>query len=194
MSTSTSTKKFAAAAFVACLLVASGCRQDMGDQPKYRPQAPSDFFADGRSGRPLIEHTVARGSIADDDLVIPKDSNAFPLPVTQELLDRGQDRYKIFCTPCHGAQGDGHGMIAVRGMKIPPSFHLDRLRQSPVGYYFDVVTNGFGAMYSYSVQIPPRDRWAIIAYIRALQLSRNAKAADLPADLRQQLSSGGTGK
>jgi len=112
--------------------------------------------------------------------------------VNQQLLERGEDRYKIFCTPCHGLQGDGNGMVAVRGMKHPPSYHQDRLRLVPNGYIYDVVTNGFGAMYGYSAQIPPRDRWAIIAYVRALQLSRNAKAADLPAELREKLNQGGS--
>jgi mono/diheme cytochrome c family protein len=184
---------------VACaagnLVLAGGCRylrQDMANQPKSRPLSPSDFFDDGRSERPLVENTVARGSLADDALFVPKDSNAFPLPVNQELLERGQDRYKIFCTPCHGLQGDGNGMIAMRGMKHPPSFHQDRLRQAPNGYFYDNITNGFGAMFGYSAQIPPRDRWAIIAYVRALQLSRNAKVADLPAELREKLNQAGS--
>lgn len=178
----------------ACGLFLAGCneellRQDMANQPKNRPLSESDFFADGRSERPLIENTVARGSIANDELVVPKDSNSFPLPINQKLLERGEDRYKIFCTPCHGLQGDGNGMIVERGMKRPPSYHIDRLRQSPNGYYYDVITNGFGAMYSYSAQIPPKDRWAIIAYLRALQLSRNAKASELPESLRSKISS-----
>ena len=146
----------------------------MADQPKNTPLSPSPFFADGRSERPLVENTVARGSIADEDLFVPKESNAFPLPLTQELLKRGQERYKIFCSPCHGVQGDGNGMIVMRGMKRPPSFidpNDPRLRQVPNGYLYDVVTNGFGAMLSYSAQIPPTDRWAIIAYVRALQLA-----------------------
>jgi cytochrome c5 len=175
---------------VACLVFSGGCqylRQDMANQPKYTPLAPSDFFADGRSERPITENTVAHGSLANDELFVPKDSNAFPLPVNAELLERGEGRYKIFCTPCHGLQGDGNGMISMRGFKHPPSFHQDRLRQEPNGYIYDVVTNGFGAMYGYSAQIPPRDRWAIIAYMRALQLSRNAKVADLPAELRDKL-------
>jgi hypothetical protein len=175
---------------VAVLSLLGGCRylkQDMANQPKNRPLSPSDFFDDGRSERPLVENTVARGSIADDELFVPKDSNNFPLPVNRELLERGEERYKIFCTPCHGLQGDGNGMIAMRGMKHPPTFHQDRLRQAPNGYFYDNITNGFGAMYGYSAQIPPRDRWAIIAYVRALQLSRNAKVADLPAFLRERL-------
>lgn len=184
----------ACAALAASFVVFGGCRQDMADQPKYKPLAPTDFFGDGRSERPLIANTVARGSVADDALVIPKDSNAFPLPVTQQLLERGRDRYKIFCTPCHGLQGDGNGLIAMRGMKHPPSYHSDRLREAPVGHFYDVITNGFGAMLSYSAQIPPRDRWAIIAYVRALQLSRDAKFSELPADVRQKLTAGGSGQ
>jgi mono/diheme cytochrome c family protein len=159
----------------------------MADQPKAKPLAPSDFFADGRSERPLIENTVARGSLENDALNVPPDSDAFPLPVNQELLERGEERYKIFCTPCHGLQGDGQGMVVIRGMKHPPSYHQDRLRQAPNGHFYDVISNGFGQMADYSMQIPPSDRWAIIAYIRALQLSRNAKAADLPPDVRQKL-------
>lgn len=181
--------------FAACaaagLVFAGGCRylkQDMATQPKNLPLTPSDFFADGRSERPLLDNTVARGSLAEDALVVPKDSNAFPLPVNQELVERGQTRYNIFCKPCHGLQGDGNGMIAMRGMKHPPSFHQDRLRQATNGYWYDVITNGFGAMYGYSAQIPPRDRWAIVAYERALQLSRDAKATELPAELREKLN------
>jgi mono/diheme cytochrome c family protein len=184
--------------FVAAAAIFSGgcqyLRQDMANQPKNRALSPSDFFADGRSERPLLENTVARGSIAADELFVPKESNAFPVPINAELLNRGEERYKIFCSPCHGLQGDGNGMISVRGMKHPPSYHIDRLRQAPNGYFFDNITNGFGAMYGYSAQIPPKDRWAIIAYVRALQLSRNAKVADLPAELRDKLSSGGSSK
>jgi mono/diheme cytochrome c family protein len=173
----------------ACILPLTGCqlKQDMAHQPKARPLAPSEFFADGRSERPLIENTVARGALADDALFAPKESNNFPLPVNLQLLERGEDRYKIFCTPCHGLQGDGNGLISMRGMKHPPTFHQDRLRQAPNGYFFDNITNGFGAMYGYSAQIPPRDRWAIIAYVRALQLSRNAKVSELPPDVRNRL-------
>jgi hypothetical protein len=172
-----------------CCLLLAGCslKQDMARQPKNRPLSPSDFFADGRSERPLLENTVARGSLADDALYVGKDSNTFPLPVTQELLERGQERYKIFCSPCHGLQGDGNGMIVARGMKRPPSFHDARLRQVPNGYIFDLITNGFGAMLNYSAQIPVRDRWAIVGYVRALQLSHNAKMAELPADVREHV-------
>jgi mono/diheme cytochrome c family protein len=175
-----------------CTLTISGCdyslRQDMANQPYNRPLSPSDFFADGRSERPLIENTVAHGAIGNDVYSVAKDYAGYPLPVNEKLLRRGQDRYKIFCAPCHGLQGDGNGMAAVRGMKHPPSYHIDRLRQAPNGYFYDVVSNGFGAMYSYSDRIPPNDRWAIIAYMRALQLSRNAKSGDLPESLRQKLA------
>jgi hypothetical protein len=166
----------------------------MAHQPKNRPLSPSAFFDDGRSGRPIIENTVARGSIADDGLFVPKDSNAFPLPLTPALLNRGQERYKIFCTPCHGLLGDGNGMVSMRGMKHPPTFHQPRLRQVPNGYIYDVIANGFGGMLGYSAQIPPADRWAITAYVRALQLSRNAPVSDLPPDLRAKLPSGGSEK
>jgi hypothetical protein len=176
----------------------AGCdntlRQDMANQPRVNPLAPSNFFTDGRSERPAIENTVARGSVENDALFVPKDSNTFPLPLTKELLQRGQERYNIFCTPCHGIQGDGQGMVAMRGMKHPPSYHQERLRAEPNGYIYDVVTNGFGAMYGYSSQIPPRDRWAIVAYVRALQLSRNAPVGELPAGLKEKLMAGGSAK
>lgn len=177
-------------------ILAGGCQlqQDMAHQPKSRPLSPSTFFDDGRSERPILENTVARGSIVDDDLFVPKESNAFPLPLTPQLLKRGQERYKIFCTPCHGVQGDGNGMVSMRGMKHPPTFHQDRLRQVPNGYIYDVIANGFGGMLGYSAQIPPSDRWAIIAYVRALQLSRNAPVSELPPDLREKLNAGGTAK
>jgi mono/diheme cytochrome c family protein len=184
----------AALLFALCGIALAACgslRQDMANQPRQNPLSPSPFFPDGRSERPLPENTVARGSLAEDALLVPKDSNAFPLPLTTELLQRGQERYGIFCSPCHGLQGDGQGMVAMRGMKHPPSYHQERLRQEPNGYLYDVVANGFGAMYGYSAQIPPRDRWAIIAYVRALQLSRNAHLAELPPALREKLLAGG---
>lgn len=181
----------------ASMLFASGCqylKQDMANQPKNRPLSPSDFFADGRSERPILENTVAHGSIAEDELFVPKDSNNFPLKVDLHLLQRGEQRYRIFCSPCHGLQGDGNGLVSMRGMKRPPTYHQDRLRQAPNGYFYDNITNGFGAMYGYSAQIPPADRWAIIAFVRALQLSRNAKVSDLPPELQQRLSSAGAKK
>lgn len=176
----------------------AGCdytlRQDMANQPRQNTLSPSNLFADGRSERQLLDNTVPRGSVEEDALFVPKDSNVFPLPITQQLLERGRERYNIFCTPCHGIQGDGLGMVAMRGMKHPPSYHQDRLRQEPNGYIYDVITNGFGAMYGYSAQIPPHDRWAIIAYVRALQLSRNARVADLPANVREKLMAQGAAK
>jgi Cytochrome C oxidase, cbb3-type, subunit III len=193
----TSTSRFLLVACAATLAVfMAGCqiRQDMADQPKNRPLSPSPFFDDGRSERPLLENTVARGSIADDELFVPKESNAFPLPLTPELLKRGQERYKIFCTPCHGIQGDGNGMVSMRGMKHPPSYHDARLRQVANGYMYDVITNGFGGMLGYSAQIPPADRWAIVAYVRALQLSRNVPVSELPPDVREKLPKGDSTK
>jgi mono/diheme cytochrome c family protein len=192
----TSSSRILRTACIAAFLLACGCqiRQDMADQPKYKPLDPSSFFDDGRSERPIIADTVAHGSIDDDALFISKDSNAFPVQLTPELMQRGKDRYGIFCTPCHGIQGDGNGMVAMRGMKHPPTYHQDRLRKVPNGYLFDVVTNGFGQMLGYSAQIPPKDRWAIIAYVRALQLSRNAPVSELPPDLREKLNAGGTTK
>jgi Cytochrome C oxidase, cbb3-type, subunit III len=182
-------------------LAFSGCdtallRQDMADQPKNRPLSPSPFFADGRSGRPILENTVARGALDNDAYNVGKDFAGFPpgLKVDRKFVERGEERYQIFCTPCHGVQGNGEGMIAMRGMKHPPSYHVDRLRQAPNGYFYDVMTNGFGAMYSYSDRIPPRDRWAIIAYVRALQLSRNARIGDLPESLRQKVMAGAAPK
>lgn len=179
-----------------CLLTFAGCggtlRQDMANQPRQNPLSPATIFPDGRSARPLLDNTVVHGSIADDDLFVPKDSNAFPLPLSQELMERGKERYAIFCTPCHGLQGDGMGMVTLRGMKHPPSYHQDRLRNVPNGYLFDVITNGFGAMSGYSAQVAPRDRWAIVAYLRALQVSRNAHVADLPANLKEKLMAGGS--
>jgi mono/diheme cytochrome c family protein len=191
-----SSSRILLSACAAAFMFTFGCqiRQDMADQPKYRPLDPSTFFDDGRSERPLIADTVAHGSIDNDALFISKDSNAFPLQLTPELMQRGKDRYGIFCTPCHGLQGDGNGMVAMRGMKHPPTYHQDRLRKVPNGYLFDVVTNGYGAMLGYSAQIPPRDRWAIIAYVRALQFSRNAPVSELPPDLREKLNAGGSTK
>ena len=182
-----------------CAAALSGCgentlRQDMANQPRQNPLSPAPIFSDGRSARPILDNTVARGATQDDALLVPKDSNAFPLPLTAELLQRGQQRYNIFCTPCHGIQGDGMGMVTMRGMKHPPSYHQDRLRNVPNGYLFDVITNGFGAMNGYTAQLVPRDRWAVVAYLRALQVSRNAHVADLPASLKEKLMAGGSAK
>jgi hypothetical protein len=178
-------------------LFLSACRQDMHDQPKYIPLRPSDFFADGRSERPLIDGTVARGHLNDDAAYFQgkgpdgKPTNDFPFPVTKEVIQRGQTRYNIYCTPCHDRLGNGDGMIVRRGYRKPPSYHIDRLRTVPNGYIYDVISNGFGAMPDYAAQIAPRDRWAIVAYVRALQLSQNASVNDVPADARGQLQPGG---
>jgi len=180
-------------ALVLSLAVLSACRQDMHDQPKYIPLRPSDFFADGRSARPLIEGTVARGYLDANVLLYTgkgpdgKPSNEFPMPVTKELLLRGQQRFNIYCSPCHDRTGNGNGMIVRRGYRHPPTYHSDRLRQQPNGYFFDVITRGFGAMPDYAVQVQPEDRWAIVAYIRALQLSQQASINDVPAADRGQL-------
>lgn len=167
------------------LLTLAGCRSDMQNQPKYIPLRESDFYADKRSARPIIEGTVARGQLKSDTYFYTgkignNDGDYMPFPVTAEVLQRGQQRYNIYCSPCHSELGDGNGMIVQRGYKRPPSYHIDRLRKAPIGYFFDVVTNGFGAMPDYAVQVAPKDRWAIAAYIRALQLSQNASQSDLP--------------
>jgi len=172
-------------ALAACLVLAGGCRQDMHNQPKYRGLRPSAFFADGSSARPLVDGTVARGTLREDEAFFTgKVNNAFvkelPFPVDEHVLDRGQERFNIYCTPCHGPTGAGNGMVVQRGFRQPSSFHIDRLRQADAGYVFDVITNGFGVMPDYRVQVPPRDRWMIVAYIRALQLSQRAAPTDVP--------------
>lgn len=166
-----------------CLVLVTGCRQDMHDQPKFKPLRADPFFADGRSARPLVAGTVARGSLQEDEhLYVGRVNNefvkTFPFSITEQVLRRGQERFNIFCSPCHGRIGDGEGAIVQRGLKHPPSYHIDRLRDAPVGYFFNVITNGFGAMFDYADRIPVRDRWAIIAYIRALQLSQHATFED----------------
>jgi mono/diheme cytochrome c family protein len=181
-----------AAAIVFAAAALSGCRQDMHNQPKSIPLRESMFFKNGSSARPLIDDTVARGTLQDDAAFFTgkadgTEVNALPFPLTAEVLDRGEQRYDIYCAPCHDVTGDGHGMIVRRGYKQPPSYHIDRLRQIPIGHFYDVMTNGFGAMPDYRAQIAPRDRWAIAAYIRALQLSQHASPSDLSPDDRQKL-------
>ena len=183
--------KFGAVLLAAAALV--GCRQDMHDQPKYIPLRPSEFFDDGRSERPLIDGTVARGHLNDDTAYYTgkgpdgKPVDTFPFAVTKEIVERGQQRFNVYCAPCHDRTGSGEGMIVKRGYAKPPSYHIDRLRQAPDGHFYDVITSGFGAMPDYAAQIPPRDRWAIVAYIRALQLSQNATVNDVPAGQRANL-------
>lgn len=168
------------------------CRTDMHVQPRYKSLEPSPFFDDGRSARPLVEGTVARGHLRiDEHLYTGKvngvDVDTFPFPMDRAMLERGRERFNIFCSPCHDRTGSGNGIIPQRGFRHPPSNHIDRLRKAPVGHFFDVITNGFGAMYSFASRIPPRDRWAIVAYIRVLQLSENATMADVPPEARVQL-------
>jgi mono/diheme cytochrome c family protein len=177
----------------------AGCsRLDMQDQPKYRPQRPSDFFADGRSERQPVEGTIARGALNEDTAFYEgkdaagMDIEAFPVAVDKAFIVRGQTRYNIYCSPCHGAIGNGLGMIVRRGFKQPPSYHIDRLREAPVGHFYDVISNGYGAMLNYASQVQPRDRWAIVAYIRALQYSQNANVNDLPAEARNRVPAIGT--
>jgi mono/diheme cytochrome c family protein len=168
----------------------------MHDQPRYKPLGETKFFRDSRESRPALANTVARGDLRDGDPEFytgksaedgRTDIDVFPLPVTQELIERGHVRFNVFCSPCHGRLGNGLGMIVRRGFKQPPSFHIDRLRTAPVGHFFDVETNGYGAMYNYAAQVTPHDRWAIISYIRALQYSQNQKADQLSAEARAKL-------
>jgi mono/diheme cytochrome c family protein len=170
----------------------SACRQDMHDQPKYIPLRESTFFADDRSARPLVAGTVARGQLHDDALLYTgkingTDADVFPFAVDDRVMARGRERFDIYCSPCHGRTGQGDGMVVRRGYRRPPTFHQDRLRDAPVGHFFDVITAGFGAMPDYAAQVRPEDRWAIIAYVRALQLSEHATASDVPADHRADL-------
>ncbi len=190
------------------ILNLTSCRQDMQDQPKYLPYRGSEIFADSLSSRNLVDGTVPRGYLREDQVMytgkgdlatmtkapgdtskaVPtNDVNEFPFPITREVLDRGQERYNIYCSPCHGVLGDGRGMIANRGFSPPPTYHQDRLRNAPLGHFYDVISNGLGRMPDYSMQIPPHERWAIVAYIRTLQLSQNANVADVPASEVQNL-------
>jgi mono/diheme cytochrome c family protein len=176
-----------------CLNVAvAGCRQDMHDQPKYIPFRESTFFGDQQSARPVVAGTVARGQLHEDALLYTGkvnggDATVFPFAIDEQRLRRGQERFNIYCSPCHARTGEGDGMIVRRGYRRPPSYHDDRLRNAPVGHFFDVITNGFGAMPDYAAQIAVEDRWAIAAYIRALQLSAHATVSDVPADRRDRL-------
>jgi mono/diheme cytochrome c family protein len=179
-------------AVVATGAILAGCRQDMHDAPSYDPLQQSAFFANGAASRTLVANTVARGQLRADEHFYTGKINGqpaaeFPMPVTDEVMARGQERFNVYCSPCHGQTGLGDGMIVQRGFRRPPSYHDERLRNSPPGYFFDVMTNGFGAMQDYAAQVSVSDRWAIAAYIRALQLSRNATVADVPADRRADL-------
>ena len=174
------------------LLVTTACRNDMHDQPRYKPLAASDFFSDHRSARPQVEGTVARGHLRIDDArytgkIAGENIDQFPIPIAKADIERGQSRFNIYCTPCHGRLGDGNGMVVLRGYRQAASYYTEKLMKAPVGHFFDVITNGFGAMPSYASRIEPDDRWRVIAYIRALQLSESAKLSDVPEDKRQNL-------
>lgn len=177
---------------IALACVTGACRQDMHDAPRYEPLEASTLFIDGRSSRTLVPNTVARGMLREDQhlfqgTVEGQLTDMFPMPVTQEMLARGRERFNVFCAPCHGRTGIGNGMVVQRGFRAPPSFHDERLRTAPVGYYVNVQTNGFGAMSDYSAQVVPADRWAIAAYIRVLQLSQRSGVNDVPAERRGEL-------
>ena len=180
--------------FTLLAVLVTGCRrpQMMADQPQYDPLEPSAFYADGMSSRPRIAGTVHRGAVKDGSLLYTgreggEYSDTFPLQLTESVMKRGQERYDIYCSMCHGGVGLGDGMIVARGYRKPPSFHTDQLRARKNGYLFDVITNGFGAMPAYGTMIPVQDRWAIVAYLRALQLSQNATLADVPTEDRGKL-------
>lgn len=181
------------------LALTTGCelRKKMYDQPRYKTYAESTFFEDGSSARPLVEGTVARGYLREDDhfyrgKVDGDFATGFPdrIQVTDELLARGQERYNIYCSVCHDPTGNGNGMVVQRGFKQPEPYHSDRLREMPDGYYYEVITGGFGMMPGYAYQIKPEDRWAIIAYIRTLQLSQHATWDDVPESMRADLQAG----
>jgi len=171
---------------LAASLMLAGCHTDMWRQPVHEPLGESDFFADGMASRPLVPGTIPRGYERKDDLFFTGVENGhwtdrLPVPLTKKLLARGQERFNIYCSPCHGRLGDGNGMIAHRGFTLRRpvgNYHTDRLRKMPLGHFYDVITNGYGAMYSYSSRVEPQDRWAIVAYIRALQLSQYADPTD----------------
>jgi mono/diheme cytochrome c family protein len=190
-------RPWGAALLLVAVALLSGCDMlDMYDQPKYRTFDKCDFFVDGSSARPVVPGTIARGQLHEDEAfftgrrdgqLIDELPAGNDLELNAELLNRGHQRFDIFCANCHGLVGNGDGMIVQRGFRRPPSLHIDRLRNMPLGYFFDVATNGFGAMPTYNLQVDPRDRWAIAAYVRALQLSQNARLDDVPADELKQL-------
>ena len=190
------TEKMRVVVAMAALLLVAGCRQDMHDAPRYEAFEASTTFADGRASRTAPAGTVARGWLRDDEALYTGKVNGqpveeFPFAIAAAELQRGQQRFNIYCTPCHGRLGDGNGMVVQRGLRQAASYHQDRLRQEKVGYFYDVITNGFGAMPDYAAQVSVEDRWAIVAYIRALQLSQRAPLASLPESERQKLEAGG---
>ena len=185
-------RSFSVISVVSVAFVSVGCRQDMHNQPKLKPFAKSEFYPDHRASRPQVEGTVARGQLTDDSAfytgkVDGQLTSELPVALTPELLAVGRTRFETFCSPCHGRTAAGDGMVVQRGFKKPRSFHEDRLRTIPVGHFFDAMTNGFGAMSDYRAQVSVADRWAIAAYVRALQRSQNARLEDVPADERKAL-------
>jgi mono/diheme cytochrome c family protein len=181
------------AALLAPIAFLAACRQDMHDQPRMYPLRGSPVFADGRSARPLVPGTVARGYLREDVAfytgkgVDGKPVDTYPFPITEEVLKRGQARFNVYCSPCHDRAGRGNGMVVQRGFRRPPSFHIERLRQAPPGYIVDTIANGFGAMPDYAAQVQPHERWAVAAYVKTLQFAQNVPAAELPADMLGQL-------
>jgi mono/diheme cytochrome c family protein len=177
-------RRYIAGLSLAAMLILAGCRQDMHDQPKFFPQRGTDFYADGRSARPQVDNTVARGQMHGDayfytGMINGAEGNTYPFPVTMDVLQRGQERYNVYCSPCHSRVGNGQGMIVERGYLPAGNYHTERLRNAPLGHFFSVMTNGYGVMPDYAVQLNPADRWAVVAYIKALQLSQNATQADI---------------
>jgi mono/diheme cytochrome c family protein len=186
-----------AAVLLAAAFFAAGCRQDMHDTPRYEAYEATDQKVGGPAARFAPAGTVARGLLREDEALYTGKQNGQPLDripfaITHNDLRRGQERYRVYCTPCHGELGDGNGMVVQRGLRQAASYHQDRLRQERIGYFFDVITNGFGAMQGYAEQVPVRDRWLIAAYIRALQYSQNASMTDVPAERRGQLGEPGS--
>ena len=190
-------------ALAAALLLLAGCRSEMYEQPRYEPLEPSSFFEDGNSSRPMVAGTVPRGDargappkgVSEDVFYTGWDNGklaeAVPFPVDRAVLERGQERYRIFCVPCHAESGDGRGMIVRRGFNPPPPYYSEELRTQPIGHFFDVMTRGYGTMYSYATRVPPHDRWAIAAYIRVLQFSQHAEVADLSEEDKNKLPAEG---
>lgn len=196
LSTGRARKRIPQLAAIVAMAGLPGCLDSMWNGSKLKPLEPSPVFADARSSRDLVPDTVARGDVvADSPFTTGRDKGlpvaAFPVPVTRALVDRGHQRFDIYCSPCHGRTGEGNGMIVQRGFPQPPSYHTDRLLRAPVGHFFDVITHGYGVMYSYSDRVAVPDRWAIAAYIRVLQRSRNATINDVPVEARGQLEGGG---
>lgn len=184
---------------VACLLMFSACAQQMAEQPHIRPLEPSSVFPNQQSARPLVAGTVPTGytrtnRLLESSMNFDPNADELPFPLTGDVLQRGRERYNIYCSACHGLTGEGNGMVVQRGFSRPPSYFDPRLRQVPLGHFYDVIKNGYGAMASYAVQVEPQDRWAVAAYIRTLQASRSVPVADVPLEKRAELEAGGTAK